>query len=639
MLNINNNLSSIIAQKSFSKSSYRLNQTIERLTTGYKLNNASDNAANFSISTAITTKMSSYFVAEENVLQGMDLVNAASSSISLVTKHLERIRELSIQAANGTYSETSLKAINTEVNARVDEIERIYASSEYNGIKFGGKDQEAKFIHNINRRDATRFKSFSNVKIDEAITSGTYSITTAEELAKLATMTNNGLISQGVEFVLGADINLEGYSNWTPIGNSTTKFSGVFDGNGYVISNVSINSSANQLGLFGRTSYAEIKNLGVENVNIVMTGATADTKHAAGVVGYLGASSTLVNCYVTGKIDARSQAKIIGGLAGQVYSGCTVDSCYSECNLVNMNTMAGNLLGCLEKDSVLKNSYSTGNVAGKSGLGGLVGVVLNNSVVENCYTTGNLSGNQSGGIAGSVHTNSSIINSWTSSEVTGTTTAGITYIAAGSAFQNVYVLDENNNHNSIFVATYRSGGSGDIVIKDCYYSDYYDDYSIPISGTNKTSISNVKSYDGEAPFLYDNQSNNYTLYPNIQLQVGIDASDASNIEVTAGYVLKDLKELRKIGLQSGDYVTCCDSLLLELNDLQLKYGSTQNRLESVLSEISVMCDNLISSRSTLRDSDIAKESSEYIRYQILQQASATILATANQSPAIALQLI
>lgn len=72
---------------------------------------------------------------------------------------------------------------------------------------------------------------------------------------------------------------------------------------------------------------------------------------------------------------------------------------------------------------------------------------------------------------------------------------------------------------------------------------------------------------------------------------------------------------------------------------QTEFGSTQNRLESALEEISVKYENLLSSRSTLRDADIAEESSAYIRNQILQQASATLLATANQTPSIALQLL
>jgi flagellin len=76
-----------------------------------------------------------------------------------------------------------------------------------------------------------------------------------------------------------------------------------------------------------------------------------------------------------------------------------------------------------------------------------------------------------------------------------------------------------------------------------------------------------------------------------------------------------------------------------LSEKATQLGAVQNRLESALESTTVAVENLVSSRSTLRDADIAKESSSYIKAQILQQASATLLATANQSPSIALQLI
>ena len=82
-----------------------------------------------------------------------------------------------------------------------------------------------------------------------------------------------------------------------------------------------------------------------------------------------------------------------------------------------------------------------------------------------------------------------------------------------------------------------------------------------------------------------------------------------------------------------------DEVLAKISEKQTEYGSAYNRLENALESISVSIENLSSTQSTIRDADIAEVSSEYIRQQILQQASATLLATANQSPAIALQLI
>lgn len=88
-----------------------------------------------------------------------------------------------------------------------------------------------------------------------------------------------------------------------------------------------------------------------------------------------------------------------------------------------------------------------------------------------------------------------------------------------------------------------------------------------------------------------------------------------------------------------DALTVIDNILETVNKKQTEFGAVQNRLESVTEALSINIENLTSSMSTIKDADIAEESSNYIKYQILQQASATLLATANQTPSIALQLL
>jgi flagellin len=106
------------------------------------------------------------------------------------------------------------------------------------------------------------------------------------------------------------------------------------------------------------------------------------------------------------------------------------------------------------------------------------------------------------------------------------------------------------------------------------------------------------------------------------------------------FMLDNVDDLRQIGLNTtADSLALCDSLIAMVNEKQTLYGAVENRLMSVLDEISTQYENLVSSRSTIRDADMSEVSSEYIRQQILQQASATLMSTANQSPAIALQLI
>ena len=128
MLSINTNLSSLIAQNSLTTSTDLLNQAIERMSTGCKINHASDNAANYSISTNMSTKLSSFEVAQDNVAAGMDLVSVASDNLSLISDHASRIRDLCMQAQNGTYGAQSINAIKSEANARIAEIVRLYTT-------------------------------------------------------------------------------------------------------------------------------------------------------------------------------------------------------------------------------------------------------------------------------------------------------------------------------------------------------------------------------------------------------------------------------------------------------------------------------------------------------------------------------
>ena len=257
MLSINTNLSSIITQNSMKQSTNKLNEAIERMTTGYKINHAKDNAANYGISTNMTTKIGAYMVAEDNVAMGMDMLTTASESLSQIENKLSRLRALATQASNGTYGGQSKEAINSEANAIVDEVERLYKTAEYNGIKLfeSGVDKQVDmpsagadgFIKTVEKRSTTDLKPLSEVSATADFADDTYSISSAQELAKLAQMTNDGYVSEGDTFVLAKDIDISQWcadhiddGGWTPIGNNTNKFLGTFDGNGFKISGLKI---------------------------------------------------------------------------------------------------------------------------------------------------------------------------------------------------------------------------------------------------------------------------------------------------------------------------------------------------------------------------------------------------------------
>ncbi len=134
-LTINTNISSLIAQRSLNSATNSLNKSLERMTTGYKINHGSDNAAGYSIANQWNTKIGSLDVAADNAATGADLLSTAEGTYGLLSEHLQRIRDLTEQAANGTYASASLKALHSEIYARLDEINRVAANAEFNGIK------------------------------------------------------------------------------------------------------------------------------------------------------------------------------------------------------------------------------------------------------------------------------------------------------------------------------------------------------------------------------------------------------------------------------------------------------------------------------------------------------------------------
>ena len=124
------------------------------------------------------------------------------------------------------------------------------------------------------------------------------------------------------------------------------------------------------------------------------------------------------------------------------------------------------------------------------------------------------------------------------------------------------------------------------------------------------------------------------------LQIGIHSQKSSQLEFSIPDLnLSSLEYSVTSGVEVESTLDAIDKFLEKLWQDSSALGAIENRLESALEEISAAYDNLVSTQSTIRDADIAEESSAYIRNQILQQAAATLMATANQTPSIALQLL
>ncbi len=134
-LTINTNMGSLIVQHNLANATDAMNQSIERMTTGYRINKAADDAAGYAVATKLETNLNSTAIAQNNVALGTNLLSTTESNYDIIIDHMQRIRDLTEQAANGTYGDDSITAINAEITARFAEIDRVAASAEYNGIK------------------------------------------------------------------------------------------------------------------------------------------------------------------------------------------------------------------------------------------------------------------------------------------------------------------------------------------------------------------------------------------------------------------------------------------------------------------------------------------------------------------------
>lgn len=139
---INTNALSLMAQNNLNKSQNSLGTAIERLSSGLRINSAKDDAAGMAISNRFTSSVRGLTQATRNANDGISLAQTTEGALEEVNENLQRIRELTVQAKNGTNSKEDRESIKKEITARLDEIGRIAESTNFNGVKMLDGSQE-----------------------------------------------------------------------------------------------------------------------------------------------------------------------------------------------------------------------------------------------------------------------------------------------------------------------------------------------------------------------------------------------------------------------------------------------------------------------------------------------------------------
>lgn len=131
---IQHNISAINSFRNTNKNKKALNKNLERLSSGYKINRAGDDAAGLAISEGMRARIKGLDQAERNILDGVGLIHTAEGAMQEIHSMLQRSYQLSIASANGTYTNSDRECMQEEVDALLSELDRIAAHTEFNGI-------------------------------------------------------------------------------------------------------------------------------------------------------------------------------------------------------------------------------------------------------------------------------------------------------------------------------------------------------------------------------------------------------------------------------------------------------------------------------------------------------------------------
>jgi flagellin len=201
---VNTNTQSIFAQRALGQNTLGLQRNLERLSTGFRINRAADDAAGLSISEKLTARINGYNKAKQNASDGISMVQTAEGSLGIIQDNMQRVRELLVQGLNGTNSANEANAIQNELNERIQIITDISTSTEFNGIQL--LDGTANRI----LQTGAEAGQTTTINFQSGVTASTgIDVDIAFQSTGVAA-TDGGHIIEGVQDVLGA--NLVGFS-------------------------------------------------------------------------------------------------------------------------------------------------------------------------------------------------------------------------------------------------------------------------------------------------------------------------------------------------------------------------------------------------------------------------------------------
>ena len=589
---INTNVSSLNAQRNLNMSQLSLATSLQRLSSGLRINSAKDDAAGLAISERFSTQIRGNEQAARNANDGISLSQTAEGDLEQIGNNLQRIRELAVQSSNASNSASDRQSINNEATQLIAEIDRVAGNSSFNGAKL----LDGTFT-------AQTFQVGANNTSNDRITIASIQSARSSALgvgsgSSYSTVKTGSAVTSGALFA--GDLVINGHQ----VGAT------VSDGVSYVGANSSAIAKAAAINAVS----------GETGVTATVSANTVAGSTASGFATAIGDGDITINGVNIGALAAAASqgergsqvAAAVNAKTSQTGVTATFDT---TTGAVALNAVDGRNI------TVSKVTLATTGVAGTvSGLGSTTVGATRAASETTTRATVNLSSTSSDGITLASGGTGAVAASVAATAFA----AGTDDIAAGDIAINGVaigavaagtsaVLQATNIVAAINLKTQDTGVTATLV-GSTFTLQGTGGVSMVTKGTATLARTGVAVGTTTAAGAGATSSG---------LSVGLTAATAS-----AGAGVSSLDLTTAAGAQAA--LATVDAAINTINSTRGALGAYQNRFESTVSSLQTTTENLSASRGRIRDADFAKETANLTRSQILQQAGTAMLSQANQ---------
>ena len=676
-LTINSNILSLNAQRRFSSHSKTLENTYTRLSSGLRINKASDDAAGLAISSLLSADKRVTNQGTRNINDGVSYLNVAEGALNELTNIVTRIGELAEQASNGTLGSRQRDALQSEVTSLEAEYNRIIKTTTFNGntlltgltaktILQGGYGVQGQL--SIQVGETSLNISGNETRAGLTARADTASDGTAANIGSTAgSISGDGryivFASEGTNLVSGdtngaGDVFLKDTNNGTTVRVSTASGGSQLNGvsainsastNGrYILfSSLATNAIAGDTNgvqdVFLKDTYTDVTIRVSTSSSGVQANATSRGISITDDGRYVLFESSATNL-VSGDNNAAqdvfikdlvtgitTRASTSGsGSEGDSYSNAVTIS--GDGRYVGFTSTASNLVSGdtnASEDAFIKDLYtgstiriSTTSAGVEGNSGGLLSAISSDfryAVITS--SSGNFVSGDTNGISDvyvkDIITGSIVLASSSSAGVIGD---GGSYAKAISADGRFVLMDSEATNLSYDVAT----GAGDSFVKDMITGEMrrisVDNNGNDIEPGSFSTAQNITADGRSAMFITETG----IVYMHDLSKVGVNE--------ISGMVVSNQASARVTIDLAKKYLT-------ELSEYRAQIGASLSRANTFLNTLQVQSENFAAAASQITDSDVAIEAANLTKTQILQQAAGSILAQANQQPSLALRLL